>query len=99
MGSKWTRQKGYKENSVEDWIIFYIDTGNSFSNVLYALTGIGDSTNYRHDSCPEFDIIEAREAIESMIADKTLARGQDGWLVVREWMPETAARIEADIDG
>ena len=89
---------GYPKNSIESWAIYYIDKGNSFDTVLAALTGVGDNNFCRDDEDPAFDLKEAEERLNQMIGQKVLACGQmhgwERWLVVRKWMPRTAARID-----
>jgi hypothetical protein len=95
--SEWTKKKGYAEDSIENWAIWFIDSGNSFSNVLEALTN--GHHIYNHPDCPKFDKTAVETAIRAMIADETLAcgpaHGWDEYLVVREWMPRMAATLMA----
>lgn len=89
---------GYLKDSIESWALYYIDKGNSFDVVLAALTGIGNHQYFRTESDPEFETEEAKATLNRLLKEKILAKGSmfgwNNWLVVREWMPETAASLE-----
>lgn len=88
--------QGYPKDSIERWALYYIDKGNSFDVVLAALTGVGNHQYFREESDPKFDTEEAKATLNRLIKEKVLASGGGdiNWLVVRDWMPETAARLE-----
>lgn len=80
---------------MRDWIIYFVDTGNSLPNVLRALTGGGGISS--NPDCPVFDPDDAKATLQALIADRTLAcgpaHGWDEYLIVRAFMPRTAERL------
>ena len=82
---------------MRDSIRDYIDKGAEYNAIIAALTGIGDDRFMRSEDDPVYDVEEAKKVLDSMIEDKTLACGSmhgSKWLVVREWMPRTAAKLD-----
>jgi len=87
----------YLKDSIEDWAIFFIDTGLSFPSLVDALTGNKNCIHY-NPQCPKFNKSDVEITIQKMIISGTLACGPaygwDKYLIVRDFMPNTANRIE-----
>ena len=86
--------KKYPSDSIESWAIFFVDTGSTLSSIKNSLLN--------GDSCPGFAEEDIDQVLTEMIEDTVLAHGtmygNDDWLVVREWMPNMAAKLDNPFD-
>lgn len=74
----------YAEDSIESWIVFWVDTGACLEHVVKST--LSDS--------PHKDREKITSVIERMIREGVLTATPDrSRIVVTEWMPNTAAVI------